>query len=95
MNTDERGRALQAGRAHPADRGGVFQVYGELGYDFLESVYRTAMTIALRKAGLRIEPEVELHAIAIGLILTFGPAPKVRRLVLTIDRKLGSMPRTR
>jgi hypothetical protein len=35
---------------------------GELGYGFLESVYRTAMTIALREAGLRIESEVELHA---------------------------------
>ena len=118
-----------------------FQVYGELGYGFLESVYRTAMTIALREAGLRIESEVELHArfrgrsigifradllvegavlvelkaaraieqahiaqllnylrctvIEIGLILNFGPAPKVRRLILTNDRKLGSIPRPR
>jgi GxxExxY protein len=39
-----------------------FQVYRELGYGFLESVYRSAMTIALRDAGLLVEPEVELHA---------------------------------
>ncbi|HEY7480323.1 MAG TPA: GxxExxY protein [Gemmatimonadales bacterium] len=42
--------------------GVFFQVYGELGYGFLESVYRNAMTIALREAGLRAESEVELHA---------------------------------
>ena len=34
-------------------------------------------------------------AIEIGLILNFGPAPKVRRLILTSDRKLGSIPRPR
>ena len=39
-----------------------FDVYGELGYGFLESVYRTAMTIALREEGLAVEPEVELQA---------------------------------
>ena len=42
---------------------GVFlQVYGELGFGFLESVYRSAMTIALREAGLAVEAEVQLHA---------------------------------
>lgn len=42
--------------------GVFFDVYGELGYGFLESVYRTAMTIALREEGLAVEPEVELQA---------------------------------
>jgi len=42
---------------------GVFlQVYGELGYGFLESVYRSAMAIALTETGLVVEPEVKLHA---------------------------------
>jgi GxxExxY protein len=42
---------------------GVFsRVYGELGYGFLESVYRSAMSVALREAALTVEPEVELHA---------------------------------
>jgi GxxExxY protein len=42
---------------------GVFyDVYGELGYGFLESVYRTAMTMALREAGLRVTPEIKLQA---------------------------------
>jgi GxxExxY protein len=39
-----------------------FEVYAELGYGFLESVYRSAMTVALRDAGLAVEPEVELNA---------------------------------
>jgi GxxExxY protein len=113
---------------------GVFlQVYGELGYGFLESVYRSAMLIALRETGLAAESEVELHArfrgrsigtfradllvqgavlvelkaaraidsahiaqllnylrctvIEVGLILNFGSAPKVRRLVFANHRK--------
>jgi GxxExxY protein len=42
---------------------GVFyEVYGELGYGFLESVYRTAMTMALREAGLGVTPEIKLQA---------------------------------
>jgi GxxExxY protein len=114
--------------------GVFFQVYGELGYGFLESVYRSAMTVALREAGVVVEPEVELHArfrgrsigifradllvqgavlvelkaaraidsshiaqllnylrctvIELGLILNFGTAPKVRRLVFPNQRKL-------
>jgi GxxExxY protein len=42
--------------------GVFFEVYGELGYGFLESVYRAAMTIALRDKGLRVAPELELQA---------------------------------
>jgi GxxExxY protein len=38
---------------------GVFyEVYNELGFGFLESVYREAMRIALGQAGLRVEAEV-------------------------------------
>jgi GxxExxY protein len=38
---------------------GVFyEVYNELGFGFLESVYREAMQIALGQAGLRVEAEV-------------------------------------
>jgi GxxExxY protein len=113
--------------------GVFFQVYGELGYGFLESVYRSAMTVALAEAGLAVEAEVELQArfrgraigtfradllvqgavlvelkaaraidsshlaqllnylrctdIETGLILNFGPTPKIRRLVLGNVRK--------
>jgi hypothetical protein len=38
---------------------GVFyEVYNELGFGFLESVYREAMRIALGQAGLLVEAEV-------------------------------------
>ena len=46
-----------------ADVGAFFEVYGELGYGFLESVYRSAMGIGLREAGLEVQCEVEVHAL--------------------------------
>lgn len=42
--------------------GTFFAVYGELGYGFMESVYRSAMGIALREAGLHVRAEVKAHA---------------------------------
>jgi GxxExxY protein len=35
-----------------------YEVYNELGFGFLESVYREAMRIALEQAGLLVEAEV-------------------------------------
>jgi GxxExxY protein len=40
--------------------GVFFQVYNELGYGFLESVYVEALAGALRQSGLRIDREVPL-----------------------------------
>lgn len=37
-----------------------YDVYNELGHGFLESVYQHAMVLALRDAGLTVEPEVAL-----------------------------------
>ena len=69
MNTDEHRKHGASGWASvPASGitrrvvGVFFEVYGELGYGFLESIYRAAMTIALREAGLLAQPEVELEA---------------------------------
>jgi GxxExxY protein len=42
--------------------GVFFDVYNELGFGFLESVYREAMAIALRDAGLLVEKEFGLEA---------------------------------
>ena len=42
--------------------GVFFEVYGELGYGYLEAIYRAAMMIALREAGLLVQPEIELEA---------------------------------
>ena len=138
MNTDE--RHFKHVELTRRILGVFFQVYGELGYGFLESVYRSAMTIALREAGLAVVPEVELHArfrgqavgtfradllvqgavlvelkaarvihsahvaqllnylrctvVEIGLILNFGPAPAIRRLVFANQRKLSPFSRS-
>ncbi len=37
-----------------------FDVYNELGYGFLESVYQKSLAIALSSAGLRAKPEIEI-----------------------------------
>jgi GxxExxY protein len=50
------------GRNRNGDEGGVFfGVANELGSGFLESVYRRAMCLALREAGLRVEEEASLE----------------------------------
>ena len=42
--------------------GVFFEVRAELGYGFLESVYRVAMTMALREAGITVQAEMALQA---------------------------------
>jgi GxxExxY protein len=42
--------------------GVFFEVYNELGFGFLESVYREAMMIALRSKGLSVEKDFLLTA---------------------------------
>jgi GxxExxY protein len=41
--------------------GVFFEVYNELGFGFLESVYREAMMIALRSKGLSVEKDFPLN----------------------------------
>ena len=60
--------------------GVFFEVYGELGYGFLESVYRSAMGMALRDAGLEVQSEVEAHA------LFRGRSVGVFRLDFVVER---------
>jgi GxxExxY protein len=43
--------------------GVYYEVYNELGYGFLESVYHNAMTIALRGAGLTAEAQVPIPVV--------------------------------
>ena len=40
--------------------GGFFDVYGELGFGFLESVYSAALEIVLRERGHRVRREVSV-----------------------------------
>jgi len=49
---------------------GVFyDVYNELGYGFLESVYREAMRLALTQAGLRVNAEVPVPVSFRGVVV--------------------------
>jgi GxxExxY protein len=59
MNADE--RRYKHGETTAAIIGVFFDVYNELGYGFLESVYREA-TIALRSEGLQVEKEFLMSA---------------------------------
>src|ERR1700679_4100116 len=53
---------------------GFFEVYNELGFGFLESVYREAMRIALGEAGFRVEAEVPVPVSFRGrLVGVFAP----------------------
>ncbi len=38
-----------------------YTVYNALGYGFLEKVYRNAMTLELRRLGLKVVPEAPIH----------------------------------
>jgi GxxExxY protein len=62
---------------------GVFyEVYNELGFGFLESVYREAMRIALGQAGLLVEAEVPVP-------VSFRGRPVgVFRADLVVDRRV-------
>jgi GxxExxY protein len=62
---------------------GVFyEVYTELGFGFLESVYEAAMEIALRDAGLMVERQVRVPVYFRGqLVGEFVPDMLVERLV--------------
>jgi GxxExxY protein len=49
---------------------GIFyDVYNELGFGFLESVYREAMYLALQEAGLKVRKEVPINVYFRGVIV--------------------------
>ena len=113
--------------------GAFYEVYNELGYGFLESVYQEAMLVVLRPKSMTVEAQrslpvwfrgenigdfrpdlivgnavvAELKAarvlepiheaqllnylraseLEVGLLLNFGPAPKIKRMVFANERK--------
>jgi GxxExxY protein len=113
--------------------GAFYEVYNELGFGFLESVYHKAMLIALGDLGLAVESEVKLPVrfrgyvvgefeadifvdrkvvlelkaaddfcaaheaqtlnylkaseVEVGLLLNFGPKPRIKRLAFSNERK--------
>ena len=118
--------------------GAFYDVYNELGFGFLESVYHKAMLIALADLGLCAESEVKLRVhfrervvgefdadifverkvivelkavdefcaaheaqtlnylkaseLEVGLLLNFGPKPRIKRLAFSNDRKRSRPP---
>jgi GxxExxY protein len=59
-----------------------YQVHNELGYGFLETVYKEAMLLALLDAGLQVEPELALP------VFFRGHAVGVFRADLVVNRKV-------
>lgn len=67
---------------------GVFyDVYNELGYGFLEVVYREAMRIALVQAGLRVEAEIGIPVCFRGIVVGVFRADLVVNDVVLIELK--------
>lgn len=118
--------------------GAFYDVYNELGFGFLESVYHKSMVLALTAAGLRADYKAKLpvyfrgepvgdfeadvlveravilelkaaddfcpaheaqllnylkaSAVEVGLLMNFGPKPRLRRLAFSNDRKRSRPP---
>jgi GxxExxY protein len=68
-NTDQ--RRLTGKHAELTERviGVFYDVYNELGFGFLESVYREAMRLALTQAGLRVNAEVPVPVSFRGVVV--------------------------
>jgi GxxExxY protein len=57
MEATEVSRTLKHAELTDAIIGAFYEVYNELGHGFLESVYREAMIVALKRKGLPVERE--------------------------------------
>ena len=62
-----------------------YEVYNELGFGFLESVYREAMRIALAEAGFRVEAEVPVP------VSFRGRSVGVFRADIVVDGSISSL----
>ena len=70
---------------------GVFyDVYNELGYGFLESVYREAMRLALTQAGLSVTTEVPVPVSFRGVVVGIFRADLIVGDCLLVELRLWS-----
>jgi GxxExxY protein len=92
MNADERRYKHQALTRRII--GIFFEVYNELGFGFLESVYHDAMCIALREEGLEVLPKFPLSVRFRGNVIgRFQPDMVINQAVLVelkAARRLGT-----
>lgn len=64
--TSNNGQKLAFEKLTHAIIGAFYAVYNTIGYGFLESVYRNALVIELRRRGLRVEQEVPVEVFYLG-----------------------------
>jgi len=91
MNTDDTDlRPIQSGK-HDAitERiiGIFYEVYNELGYGFLESVYRESLRLALMQADLRVKTEVPVPVSFRGTVVGVFRADLIVNDVVLIELK--------
>jgi GxxExxY protein len=90
MNTDNTDQKQTRGK-HDAltERviGVFYDVYNELGYGFLESVYREAMRLALAQAGLTVKTEVPVPVSFRGVVVGLFRADLIVNDCLLVELK--------
>src|SRR4051794_37296816 len=72
--------------------GTFYEVYNELGYGFLESVYEKALCIALREKGFEVHPQITIPVFFRGNVIgDFAADALVNKLVLLELKSARSM----
>ncbi len=90
MNTDNTDQVQVRGKHDDLTQrviGVFYEVYNELGYGFLESVYREAMRLALTQAGLRVETEVPVPVSFRGVVVGIFRADLIVNDCLLVELK--------
>ncbi len=90
MNTDNTDQVRVRGKHDDLTQrviGIFYEVYNELGYGFLESVYREAMRLALTQVGLRVETEVPLPVSFRGVVVGIFRADLIVNDCLLVELK--------
>jgi GxxExxY protein len=90
MNTDSTDQKRFEGKHEELTQrviGVFYEVYNELGYGFLESVYREAMRLALTQAGLRVETEVPVPVSFRGVVVGIFRADLIVNDCLLVELK--------
>jgi len=87
MNTDQKPTRGKHDALTEQIIGIFFDVYNELGYGFLESVYREAMRLALTQAGLRVNTEVPVPVSFRGIVVGVFRADLIVNNTVLIELK--------
>ena len=87
MNTDERQVRGKHDDLTQTIIGVFYDVYNELGCGFLESVYREAMRLALRQAGLAVATEMPISVVFRGEVIGMFRADLVVNETVLIELK--------